>query len=174
MSVVFGRHAESGDYTLTAEVVLSYPIESVFQFFSDSRNLQILTPPWLDFTILDSEPERMFVGKLIDYRIKIHGVPIPWRSEISVWEPPRVFPDDSIAAAFVDVQRRGPYRKWHHTHRFEALRESTRMTDFVRYRLIAGFLAHPIFVRPELNRIFSYRLESLKRVFPDTASHPAS
>src|SRR5579871_5848818 len=89
------------------EQFLPRPLEEVFPFFADAGNLPILTPPWLHFHILTTRPIEMRRGALIDYRLRIHGLPIRWQSEIVEWDPPH---------RFVDEQRRGPYRLWHHEH----------------------------------------------------------
>jgi len=81
----------------------------VFAFFGEARNLETLTPPWLKFEVLTPAPIAMRAGTLIDYRIRIHGLPVRWQTEIMEWTPPH---------QFVDVQRHGPYTLWHHTHTF--------------------------------------------------------
>jgi ligand-binding SRPBCC domain-containing protein len=97
-------------------------------------------------------PIEMKVGQLIDYRIRLRGFPLRWRSEITAWEPP---------ARFVDEQRRGPYRRWVHEHQFQEQDGGTRVTDAVRYAVWGGRLAEALFVRPDLERIFAFRREKL-------------
>ena len=97
------------EYTLSKEQWLPRPLDEVFPFFSEARNLEELTPPWLKFEVLTPAPIVMRPGALIDYRIKIHGLPIRWRTEIVEWDPPH---------RFIDVQLNGPYKLWHHTHTF--------------------------------------------------------
>ena len=92
------------------EQLLSYPIEQVFRFFASPENLNLLTPPWVNFSILSPQSIEMAVGTIIEYRIRLRGVPVTWRSEITEWQPP---------FAFCDVQLRGPYRFWVHRHTFE-------------------------------------------------------
>lgn len=143
-------------FTLERSTVLPYPRERVFDFFAEAKNLEDLTPPWLRFRILTPRPIRMCEGALIDYRLRVHGIPLSWRSEITVWEPPY---------RFVDEQRRGPYREWVHTHTFEPHPAGTRIADEVRYRLPlwpAGELAHPV-VRAQLGRIFGFRGEAIRQ-----------
>src|SRR5688572_24197584 len=97
-------------FELSTAVWLPRPVEEVFPFFGNAHNLDVLTPPWLHFEILTPPPIGMRVGALIDYRISLRGLPMTWRTRITVWEPNR---------RFVDEQLRGPYREWIHTHDFE-------------------------------------------------------
>src|SRR5277367_5549628 len=97
------------EFTLHNEQWLPRPRSEVFPFFSEARNLEELTPPWLNFEVLTPPPLVMKPGLLIDYRIRVHGIPIRWRTEILTWEPPE---------RFVDTQLSGPYTLWHHTHTF--------------------------------------------------------
>ncbi|MHC4941360.1 MAG: SRPBCC family protein [Planctomycetota bacterium] len=135
----------SEGYRLWAESVLPRPIEEVFAFFADADNLNQLTPPWLRFRILSPLPITMQKGARIEYRLRIHGAPVYWRTEISEWKPPHLF---------VDWQVRGPYRSWVHTHRFETVEGGTRVTDEVRYRVPGGPFVHGLLVRRDLLRIF--------------------
>jgi ligand-binding SRPBCC domain-containing protein len=132
------------------------PPESLFPFFADAANLSAITPPQLGFRILTPTPIEMRAGTLIDYRVSLFGIPMPWTSEITVWEPGR---------RFVDLQRRGPYRHWHHEHRFEPHGTGTLMTDTVDYRLLFGPVLHPLFVRRNLRSIFEYRQRVLGERF---------
>ena len=100
-----------GSWLLESSIFLDYPIDEVFSFFHDAHNLETITPDFLNFEILTPKPIEMREGALIDYRIRLHGIPIPWRTEIIDWNPPH---------SFVDQQLRGPYREWHHTHEFVA------------------------------------------------------
>ena len=129
---------------------------AVFPFFADAGNLQRITPPWLHFSILTSLPIQMAVGTLIDYRIRIRGIPVRWRTRITVWEPPH---------RFVDEQVRGPYRLWVHEHTFREAQGGSEMEDLVRYASPGGGLIHRWLVRPELERIFAYRKEVLAGMF---------
>lgn len=144
-------------YRLDQEQVLRRPLDEVFGFFADARNLEALTPPWLRFRILSEGDLEMREGALIDYRIRLHGIPIRWRTEIAAWEPPH---------RFVDQQLRGPYTLWHHEHRFEAIdAHTTRVLDRVDYAHWGGPLVERFFVRPDLERIFAYRAEQLAAHF---------
>ncbi len=102
-------------------------------------------------------PIEMKVGALIDYRLRLRGLPIRWQSEISDWDPPH---------RFVDEQRRGPYQLWHHTHEFAEVDGGTAVRDIVRYRVPGGVLADVLFVRRDLRKIFGYRQEKLAALFP--------
>ena len=132
--------------------------EDVFPFFADARNLERITPGWLGFRVLTPGVE-MRAGALIEYRLRLHGVPLRWRTRIEVWEPPH---------RFVDRQLSGPYRLWHHTHTFEPDGAGgTVMRDVVRYALPLGplgALAHRLFVRRDLARIFDFRHAAVRRV----------
>lgn len=138
------------------EVWLPRSRSEVFPFFAEARNLEAITPPWLRFEVLTPAPIEMCAGTLIDYRIRVHGIPLRWRTEIAVWEPPY---------RFVDVQLRGPYTLWHHTHTFEERDGGTLCTDHVRYRPRGGALVNWLFVRRDVERIFRYRQERLKEIF---------
>ena len=145
------------EYTLRAEQLLPRPRDEVFSFFADARNLEALTPPWLKFEVLTPAPIEMRPGALIDYRIRVHGLPIRWRTEITEWSPPH---------RFVDVQLRGPYTLWHHTHTFEERDGGTLCFDEVRYRPRGGALMNWIFVRRDVERIFAHRRDRLLTLFP--------
>lgn len=140
------------EFFFHAELWLPRPPTEVFQFFSDAFNLQAITPSWLRFEVLSPPPIPMAVGTLIDYRIRLHGFPIHWRTEIVEWNPPW---------RFVDVQRRGPYKLWRHTHRFEEQDGGTLCSDEVRYLPHGGALVNRLFVRRDIERIFDYRRERL-------------
>jgi len=130
---------------------IARPREEVFAFFSEAVNLQKLTPPWMRFEILTPPPIRMAAGTKIAYRIGWRFVRLRWLSEIVEWDPPQ---------QFVDVQLRGPYALWHHTHSFIEERGGTRITDIVRYRLpwgIIGSAVHRFTVARDLDTIFDYR-----------------
>jgi ligand-binding SRPBCC domain-containing protein len=130
---------------------VALPVEQSFAFYAEARNLEAITPPWLGFRVLTPGAIAMREGTLIDYRLRLHGLPLRWRTRIAVWEPP---------ARFVDVQVRGPYALWEHTHTFTAVGDGTEIRDRVRYALPLGplgRLAHSLFVRRDLERIFDFR-----------------
>ena len=139
-------------FLLEREQFLPVDLSTTFGFFADAANLEALTPPWLHFEILSALPLRMHEGALIDYRLRLHGLPVRWQSEITVWQP---------NSRFVDEQRKGPYKLWVHEHRFEAIGDGTLVTDVVTYAVPGGPLVDRLFVRPDLERIFDYRRRRL-------------
>lgn len=144
-------------FELKTEILVPHPLDDVFAFFSDAGNLEKLTPSFLHFEILTAKPIVMEVGTLIDYRLRIRGIPLKWRSEITVWEPPY---------RFVDEQRRGPYKLWIHEHRFEKRDGGTLVRDGVRYDHLGGGLVNRWLIKPDLERIFEFRHEVLREIFP--------
>jgi ligand-binding SRPBCC domain-containing protein len=135
------------------------PIPEVFAFFSDEANLERLTPPWLGFRVLGKSTPEIGAGTLIDYRLSLSGLPLKWRTLIEVWEPGK---------RFVDTQLKGPYKKWHHTHTFEAEGEGTRMRDRVVYQLPLGRLGDLVAlwkVRRQVQEIFAYRTQVIREIF---------
>lgn len=143
-------------YRLTARATLPRPRHEVFAFFSNAHNLELLTPKFLNFRILTPAPIDMRVGARIDYRIRLHGIPIKWKTRISVWEPDE---------RFVDEQIRGPYRYWHHEHLFEDAGHQTVMTDVVNYSVWFGAIIHPMLVKKDLLRVFEYRANRILKLF---------
>ena len=138
------------------ELWLPLPPEKLFPFFADASNLDALTPPWLHFHIVTPTPIVMREGALIDYQLRVRGVPLRWRTRINVWQPPH---------RFVDEQLRGPYRQWIHEHTFESRDGGTLARDHVRYAAPLDFLTHRWLVRPDIERIFRYRTEALRKNF---------
>jgi ligand-binding SRPBCC domain-containing protein len=144
-------------HVLEREQLVARPLPEVLEFFARAHNLERITPPWLGFEVLTPEPIEMRPGTLIEYRLRLHGVPVRWLTRIEAFEDGR---------GFVDAQLRGPYRLWHHTHTFEARGEATLVRDRVRYALplgLLGALAHLAFVRRDLRRIFDYRRDAVTR-----------
>jgi hypothetical protein len=135
------------------------PIHQVFEFFSQAENLQQLTPPWLHFCILSVDPKPVRKGTLIKYSLRWRIFPIRWTTEIIEWEPPY---------RFVDVQLKGPYKLWHHEHRFAPDGNGTRIIDEVQYLLpfgILGSIAHTLKVKKDVETIFAYRTEAVRKLF---------
>jgi ligand-binding SRPBCC domain-containing protein len=147
-------------YILEREQRIPRPITEVFAFFADAHNLEAITPPWLRFRILRVSDREIRPGTLIDYTLRLHGIPLRWRTEITEWEPPH---------KFVDHQISGPYSLWHHEHTFKPDGPTaTIMRDRVTYRLPLGFLgraAHALLVKRDVARIFDYRAEYIARGF---------
>ncbi len=134
-------------------------LDEVFGFYANALNLEAITPPWLHFRVLTPGPIQMRPGTLIEYRLRLHGLPVRWVTRIEDWQPGR---------SFVDAQVRGPYRLWHHTHRFEADGGGTIVSDRVRYALPfgpLGELARRAFVARDLKRIFDFRQEAVVQRF---------
>ena len=140
---------------LHAETWVPAPVDTAFAFFADATNLERLTPTWLNFQIVTSTPIVMQAGTIIDYRIWLYGVPIPWQTKIEIWEP---------GVRFVDVQVAGPYLWWRHEHRFEASGNGTRVIDHVEYVPRARALSGRV-VRRDVERIFAFRQVALTKVF---------
>jgi len=143
-------------HQFSSEIWLARPIKEVFAFFSDAANLDSITPPWLSFRTVARQPIEMRAGTVIDYRLRVRGFPVQWRSEITEWEPPY---------HFVDEQIRGPYRLWIHAHRFKGRNGGTLVSDDVRYAVPLDWLLHKFIVRPDVERIFTYRADCLRRQF---------
>jgi ligand-binding SRPBCC domain-containing protein len=146
-------------YRLDTSVWLPRPRHEVFGFFADARNLERITPPFIAFRIIGAPPE-MRAGARIEYCIGLRGVRMKWHSEISVWDPP---------LRFIDVQLRGPYASWEHTHLFDERDGGTLVTDAVRYALrgpsFAARLINSAIIAPDLRRIFDYRHNALQDAF---------
>jgi ligand-binding SRPBCC domain-containing protein len=155
-------------YELRRETFLRAPLEEVFEFFSEARNLERITPPFLGFHVLTPEPIPMHAGTIIDYKLKIRGVPARWRTLIETWNPP---------FEFSDTQERGPYRLWHHTHRFRAVDGGTSMVDIIRYALPfgpLGRLVHRLQVRRDVEAIFEFREQRIQELFGAKRKRPST
>ena len=148
------------EYILEREQIIRRPRAEVFEFFADAVNLERITPPELQFHIITPPPIEVRKGALIDYELKLRGIPITWKTEITQWNPPH---------DFVDTALRSPYKQWIHLHAFEERSDGreTYMKDVVRYRLPLeplGDLAH-FYVKKELAYIFDYRRQVIEEIF---------
>ena len=155
------------DQIFTTEQLVPWPRDAVFSFFSEPRNLEAITPPWLRFRVVGQTTAAIERGTELTYRLRIHGLPVTWRSRIDAWEPP---------ARFVDIQLHGPYAKWHHTHTFHARGAATLIRDLVLYRLPLGRLGQWIgggFVAADVRRIFAYRAARTHELLRTAAGPPA-
>jgi len=145
-------------HTLHYSMELPLPQKDVFDFFAEVANLQRITPPELNFSILTALPVELKEGAVLDFRLSLLGVPFEWKIKISAWEPPQMF---------VDRQIKGPYAEWTHQHTFRTIGKGrTVVEDDVTYSLPAlplGELAYPL-VRTQLERIFAYRRETILKI----------
>ena len=158
-------------YTLQREQHVPRALERIFPFFERPENLALITPPELGFRLLTPSPVSMEQGRVIDYTIRLFGVPVRWRSLISTYDPPH---------CFVDEQLQGPYSFWHHTHRFLKRGSGTLLRDEVRFALPL-YLPPPLEalvrqggIEPMLNRIFDYRRQLFRYFFESTHQHVAA
>jgi ligand-binding SRPBCC domain-containing protein len=155
-------------YLLEREQWVPQPLALVFDFFSRAENLAKLTPPWMYFRIRSPMPIEMKVGAHIDYTIRLAGVPMNWRTRITVWEPERYF---------ADIQESGPYAQWEHEHMFSEQGEGVLVADRVRYALPLGPLgrvAHLLAVRASLTAIFDYRFQRIRELLSSAANDGGS
>ena len=147
-------------YTLKKEQKISKNILDVFDFFSKPENLSIITPRKMGFKILTPNPIEMKDGAIIDYSIKILGIPVRWTTIIVKYSPPHLF---------VDQQLKGPYSFWHHTHTFKKINENeTLIQDVVLYAIpfnFIGSIVHSLYIKRDLKNIFLYRAKKNKEIF---------
>ena len=137
---------------------LPRPRSEVFEFFSNALNLEGITPLWLQFRVVTALPIRVCKGAEIEYRLRIRGIPVGWRSMITVWDPPH---------RFVDEQVSGPYRMWIHEHRFIDDSGGTSCEDNVQYAPLGGVLINKLFAERDVRKIFAYRFDRLREIFGD-------
>ena len=145
---------------LTREQIIPATLEQVWDYFSDPRNLDEMTPPDMRFRILTAPLPRMYEGQIVEYRVEfIRGLPALWLTEIAHVREPRYF---------VDEQRIGPYRFWYHEHKFEPVAGGTRMSDQVTYSIgfgPLGDLLNAIWIGRRLKQIFDFRAEKIRQLF---------
>lgn len=141
------------------------PIAAVFPFFASARNLERLTPGFLHFRIRHAPEKSLYAGALIDYRLRLHGVPVWWRTRIDEWTP---------GERFVDRQVSGPFRQWHHCHEFRTDGDGTLITDTVDFDLYCRWLFRTPalgWIESDLRSIFEYRRRQVAALFgPETPS----
>ncbi len=146
-------------HSLTFETKLYRPLDEIFNFFSNAENLTAVTPTDVEFSMLTPTPIKMHVGTMINYRIKLMGVPFFWCTHINMWEPPY---------RFADEQLKGPYVFWHHEHTFEQKEGYVLMTDKLHY-LSPGWFLEPLinrfFVTPQIKKIWVFRDQQFKKLF---------
>jgi len=155
-------------YHLQRVQLIGRPRDEVFAFFADAGNLEAITPESLQFQILTPRPIEMRAGTLIDYRLKLAGVPFHWQTRIETFDPPY---------SFSDLQAKGPYRRWHHWHEFHEVPAGTITVDRVEYELPLGpfgRLARTLFVERNLDQIFEHRRLRLQQLLPDLAPQVGS
>jgi ligand-binding SRPBCC domain-containing protein len=151
-------------YLLERALFIPKPRAEVFAFFAEAANLERITPSFLKFHILTPGPIPMRAGTLIDYQLRLHGVPLRWRTLIESFDP---------ISSFTDVQLKGPYRRWHHHHTFEDAPGGTLMRDRVDYDLGFGWIGnivHALFVRRSVEQIFDYRNKTIMEIFGEASA----
>lgn len=147
-------------YQLKRKQLVKTDLQTCWDFFSSPKNLSVITPEKMKFTVLTEQPETMYEGLMIAYKVSpVLGIPLGWITEIKTVKE---------GLFFVDEQRKGPYKIWHHEHHFEVVEDGILMTDIVSYTLPFGFLgkfAHWLFVRKQLEAIFEYRFKKVEEIF---------
>jgi len=150
------------DFRLEHTQVVPGSLQTVFAFFKRPENLERLTPPWLNFSILSTSDAEVRRGTRIRYRLRLNGIPLTWESRISRYEE---------NVLFVDEQVRGPYRRWVHLHGFREVPGGVEVSDRVEYALPfgpLGDLVHALAVRRQLHAIFAFRRQAMEEVFGRT------
>ncbi len=152
-------------YQLKRTQLIRTDFQTCWDYFSAPGNLHVITPDYIDFRVHTAVPEKLYEGLIIRYTIRpILGIPLTWISEIKTWREDRYF---------VDEQRRGPYKLWHHEHHFREVEGGVEMTDVITYRMpfgVFGRLVHWLFIRRQLERIFDYRCQKADELFPAPGS----
>lgn len=150
-------------YQLKRTQFVKTDLDTCWKFFSSPQNLQVITPDYMGFDVLTPLPKKMYEGLMVAYKVKpLLGIPVKWITEIKYVHDKKYF---------VDEQRKGPYKIWHHEHHFKAVDGGVEMTDIVSYELPLGFLgrlAHPFIVKKKLDEIFDYRLKKVDELFNKT------
>jgi ligand-binding SRPBCC domain-containing protein len=147
-------------YQLKTKQIIPTDLETCWDFFSSPKNLKKITPNYMGFEVLLEIPEKMYAGLMIEYEVKpLLGIPMKWITEITHVDELKFF---------VDEQRKGPYKIWHHEHHFKQVENGIEMTDIVSYEIpfgILGKIAHPLVVKKKLTEIFDYRFQKVEEIF---------
>jgi ligand-binding SRPBCC domain-containing protein len=147
-------------YQLKTKQIIPTDLETCWDFFSSPKNLKKITPNYMGFEVLLEIPEKMYAGLMIEYEVKpLLGIPMKWITEITHVDELKFF---------VDEQRKGPYKIWHHEHHFKQVENGIEMTDIVSYEIpfgILGKIAHPLLVKKKLTEIFDYRFQKVEEIF---------
>lgn len=147
-------------YQLKTKQIIPTDLETCWDFFSSPKNLKKITPNYMGFEVLLEIPEKMYAGLMIEYEVKpLLGIPMKWITEITHVDELKFF---------VDEQRKGPYKIWHHEHHFKQVENGIEMTDIVSYEIpfgILGKIAHPLLVKKKLTEIFDYRFQKVEDIF---------
>ena len=147
-------------YQLKTKQIIPTDLETCWNFFSSPKNLKIITPEYMGFEVLFEIPEKMYAGLMIEYEVKpLLGIPMKWITEITHVDEMKFF---------VDEQRKGPYRIWHHEHHFKQVENGIEMTDIVSYEIpfgVLGKIAQPLIVKNKLKQIFDYRFQKVEELF---------
>ena len=147
-------------YQLKTIQIIPTDLETCWDFFSSPKNIKKITPNYMGFEVLLEIPEKMYAGLMIEYEVKpLLGIPMKWITEITHVDELKFF---------VDEQRKGPYKIWHHEHHFKQVENGIEMTDIVSYEIpfgILGKIAHPLVVKKKLTEIFDYRFQKVEEIF---------
>ena len=147
-------------YSIQRRQLVKADVATLWAFFSDARNLAAITPAYMNFNITSPMPDTIYAGQIITYKVSpLLSIPLNWMTEITHVEQHQ---------RFVDEQRIGPYKLWHHEHSFETVDGGTMMTDCVYYALplgILGRIAHSLFIKKQLKDIFDYRNKCIEELF---------
>ena len=147
-------------YQLKTKQKLAIPLEDAWNFFSDPGNLPKITPPWLNLKVTSDLPDKMYEGMIITYKVyPFAGIPSNWVTEITKMKE-KIF--------FIDEQRFGPYKFWHHQHHFKEIGDGVEITDIVNYALPLDPISRPlntILVEKKVKGIFKFRKNVIKDLF---------
>ena len=147
-------------YKLESTQLINASLDDCWNFFSSPKNLKVITPDYMGFEIIDGVADTMYAGQLIQYYVRpVKGIPLKWVTEITQVRDKEFF---------IDEQRFGPYRLWHHQHFFKEVENGVEMRDIVHYALplgLLGRLARRLFIKKQLRTIFDYRYQKVNELF---------